>query len=240
VLYRGPVEKIVYVLIGDPGASGRDLGRALRTEAAAALRLRGARRLQVNVVDPALGPPFGVPPEPGTTQLAAAISMWVNTSEGFDALPQLPDGGPQCGWFGYLVCESEPRPNTTAAPGPEGRVPGFAQLMLLGRQEGLGWGEWRRIWQGSHTSVALATQSSFRYVQNVIFRPLTPGAPSYAALAEECFPLAAASDLEVFFDAVGDEARLARHMAALSESCDRFMDDNSPVAWTAEYLIPDQ
>ncbi len=36
--------------------------------------------------------------------------------------------------------------------------------------------------------------------------------------------MAAATDLHVFFDAVGDDAKLARHMAAMADSCDRFMD----------------
>jgi hypothetical protein len=101
----------------------------------------------------------------------------------------------------------------------------------------MNWGEWRRAWQGGHTSVALNTQSSYRYVQNVIFRPLTAGAPAYSAVVEECFPIEAAGDLHVFFDAVGDDAKLARHMTAMSESCDRFMDGVAPVAWTAEYMF---
>jgi hypothetical protein len=229
------VEKVIYLLLdGDP-----DVGLALRTSTVAALRAAGARRIQVNVVDPDIGPPFGVPPEPGATVLTAAVSVWVNTAEGarpgLDAA--LPAPGPEGAWWGYLVTEAEPLPNTTAPPGPDGRVAGFAQLVPLSVPDGLTWGEWRRRWQGSHTSVALATQSTIRYVQNVVFRTLTPGAPPYAAIVEECFPLEAATDLHVFFDAVGDEARLARHMAAMSESCDRFMAGEAPVAWTAEYLF---
>ena len=52
--------------------------------------------------------------------------------------------------------------------------------------------------------------------------------------------MAAATDLHVFFDAVGDDAKLARRMAAMSDSCDRFMDGVAPVAWTAEYLFEDE
>jgi hypothetical protein len=116
-------------------------------------------------------------------------------------------------------------------------VPGFAQLVGLTRPARLSWAEWRRIWQGGHTSVAINTQSTFRYVQNVVFRAVTAGAPGLAAIVEECFPIEAARDLHVFFDAVGDDARLARHMAAMSESCDRFMDGADPVAWTTEWLF---
>jgi hypothetical protein len=56
-------------------------------------------------------------------------------------------------------------------------------------------------------------------------------------VGEECFPREAASDLHVYFDAVGDEAKLARHMAAMSESCDRFMDGVAPVAWTTAHIL---
>jgi hypothetical protein len=234
------VEKLVYVLVGQPGAGDASLSRLLLTDTVSALRGRGARRIQVNVVDPEVGPPFGVASDPESSHLLAVVGMWVNTAEGFDARSLLPDPGPSTAWWGYLVTESEPLPNATVQPGPDGRVAGFAQMVLLSRPDGLTWGEWRRIWQGAHTSVALATQSSFRYVQNVVFRALTAGAPPYVAVVEECFPLAAAGDLHVFFDAVGDDQRLARHMAAMSESCDRFMDGSSPVSWTAEYLFPDE
>jgi hypothetical protein len=229
------VEKVVYLLIdGDP-----DVGPTLRTDTVAAVRAAGGKRIQVNVVDADLGPPFGVAPDSGASQLTAVMAAWVNSAEGSRLGSALPPAGPGGSWVGYLVIEAEPLPNTTVNPGPDGRVPGFAQMVPLTVPEGLGWGEWRRRWQSNHTSIALATQSTFRYVQNVVLRPLTAGAPRYAAIVEECFPLAAATDLHVFFDAVGDEAKLARHMAAMSESCDRFMDGVAPVAWTAEYLFDD-
>jgi hypothetical protein len=189
----------------------------------------------VNVTDADLGHPFGVVPDTGSVQILAAVSMWVDTAEGnrvARALPPVADAA----WHGWLVCESEPVPNRAHPAGSDGRVPGFAQMVALTRPAHLSWGEWRRIWQGSHTSVAINTQSTFRYVQNVVLRPLTAGAPPYAAIVEECFPIEATTDLHVFFDALGDEARLARHMAAMSESCDRFMDGVAPVAWTAEWV----
>jgi hypothetical protein len=229
------MEKVVFLLMD----GNANIGLTLRTDGVAAVRAAGGRRIQVNVVDPALGHPFGVAPEAGDAQVTAAVSAWFNTAEAVRMDAALPAGGPGSAWLGYLVCESEPKPNTTARPGPDSRVPGFAQLVPLRVPEGLAWGEWRRRWQGSHTSIALATQSTFRYVQNVVLRPLTAGAPTYAAIVEECFPLAAATDLHVFFDAVGDDAKLARHMAAMSESCDRFMDGVAPVAWTAEYVFAD-
>jgi hypothetical protein len=201
----------------------------------------GAYRIQINVADAALGEPFGVEPDPDASQIVAVVSIWVDASEQTRADRALPRGANgELKWDGYLVCESEPLrlDPSKHAPGPDGRIPGFAQMVALTKPSNLTWGEWRRIWQGSHTSVAINTQSSFRYVQNTILRPLTAGAPPYAAVVEECFPMEAATDLNVFFDSVGDDARLNRHMAAMSESCDRFMDGAAPLAWTIEYQFP--
>ncbi|MGH9056830.1 MAG: hypothetical protein ACRDYY_13375 [Acidimicrobiales bacterium] len=234
------MEKVMYVLMGAPGVIGPWVGDVLRHETVPAMRSRGVRRMQVNVVASELGPPFGVTPEADAAQLTAALSGWVDAAERSPFDGALPDPGGSGSWSGYLVSEAEPQPNTTQAPGSQGRIPGFAQIVLLSRPEGLGWSEWQHRWQGAHTSIALATQATFRYVQNVVLRPLTAGAPHYAAVVEECFPLEAASDLHVYFDAVGDDGRLARHMAAMSESCDRFMDGAAPVAWTTEYVFDDQ
>jgi hypothetical protein len=232
------MEKLVYLLIGSAGAIPAGLDADLREATAVqALRL-GARSVQVNVTDTTLGHPFGVEPEAGSEQILAAASFWVDAAEGSRVATTLPPVDASTGvWHGWLVCEAEPLVNRAHLPAADGRVPGFAQLVALRRPEHLSWSEWRRIWQGGHTSVAIHTQSSFRYVQNVVLRPLTAGAPPYVAVVEECFPSEAATDLHVFFDAVGDDARLARHMSAMSDSCDRFMDGAAPVAWTAEWVF---
>lgn len=231
------MEKLVYLLLGPDAAVDPGLAGALRETTVPALRSLGAHSVQVNTIDPELGPPFGVAHEPNSQQIIAAVSVWVDAAEGSRVGGALPPPGPDAAWHGWLVCESEPVPNRSHPPAADGRVPGFAQLVALSRPAHLAWGEWRRIWQGTHTSVAIHTQSTFRYVQNVVFRAVTPGAPPYAAIVEECFPIEAATDLHVFFDAVGDEPKLARHMAAMSESCDRFMDGVAPVAWTTEWVF---
>lgn len=228
----------MFLLLGPSAPLG---GSEIRLRALPALgEIAGFRGGQFNLTDPGLGHPFGVAPEDGTDQIHAFASVWVDRADA--AVPEVVralgpspvNGG---AWHGWLVCESEPLVNRDRPPGPEGRVPGFAQIVALTRPSHLSWAEWRRIWQGGHTTVAINTQSSFRYVQNVVFRAVTPGAPSYAAVVEECFPEEAANDLHMFFDSGGDDARLTRHMAAMSESCDRFMDGSAPVSWTREWLF---
>jgi hypothetical protein len=232
------MEKTVWLLLGPPGQAMPDLARELK-DSLPLLRHRGARRIQMNAADPGLGHPFGVEPAADSTTIAAAISCWVDSAEGSRIGSALPPVSGVGTWHGWLVCESEPLPLREVASEEDGRLPGFAQIVALTRPESVSWGEWRRRWQAEHTPIAVNTQSVFRYVQNVVFRPLTVGAPAYAAISEECFPPEAASDLNAFFDSVGDDARLARHMAAMSESCDRFMGPLAPVAWTSEWIFPD-
>jgi hypothetical protein len=240
------VEKIVYVLMGPVGVASSAVAKSLgnpsvRATVLADLRAAGAKRIQMNAVDPSLGHPFGVTPEEDVQQLSAMISFWVDSAEGSRTTAAIPDAGSsEAHWYGYVVTESEPLPNRTQPVGPDGRVPGFAQLVVLTRPDHLSWGEWRRLWQATHTTVAINTQSTFRFVQNVVFRALSPGAPAYAGVEEENFPAAAATDLHVFFDAVDDEGKLKRHMDAMSASSDRFVDPSAPVSWTTEWIFSDR
>lgn len=100
------------------------------------------------------------------------------------------------------------------------------------------WTAWRDIWERQQTQVAVDTQANFEYVQNLVVRPLTYGAPAFAAMVEECFPAAALHDEAVYFDAVGDPARLAEHQRLMMESCARFIDfDRIDCIPTSQYDV---
>ena len=79
-------------------------------------------------------------------------------------------------------------------------------------------------WHSHHTRVAIETQSNFEYVQNLVVRPLTEGAPAYDAFVEECFPPEAMTDPGAFFAAVRDASLLKSNHAAMMESCRKFLD----------------
>ena len=49
--------------------------------------------------------------------------------------------------------------------------------------------------------MAIATQSTFGYVQNYVVRPLSGGAPPVSAIVEELFPIEAVGSLHAFFSA---------------------------------------
>ena len=117
----------------------------------------------------------------------------------------------------YLVTESAPLPPPTSLPGQ--RVPGLANIALLRRPADLDEPTWLHRWLHDHTPVAIATQSTFGYVQNHVVRALTPDAPEVAAIVEELFPIEAVESLHAFFGAADDADltdRLGRMVASTS------------------------
>ena len=138
----------------------------------------------------------------------------------------------------YLVTESEQLVNSES-PDARGRLPGFCQVVFLQRPERLSEQVWLDIWQGSHTGIAIATQSTFAYRQNVIVRALTVGAAPYSAMIEENFPAQAMTSDHAFYDAPDDET-LQANLTAMMESCARFIDfERIDVIPMSEYLLPD-
>lgn len=137
----------------------------------------------------------------------------------------------------YLVTESVPMapPPPPSAPGE--RAAGLANIALLRRPADLDADTWRHRWHRDHTPVAIATQSTFGYVQNEVVRPLTDGAPEVAAIVEELFPVEAAGDLHAFFGAA-DDADLADRMRRMIESTSAFgASTNVDTVPTGRYVL---
>ena len=117
----------------------------------------------------------------------------------------------------YLVTESAPMPPAASPPGQ--RADGLANMALLRRPESLDTTTWLRRWLGDHTPVAIATQSTFGYVQNYVVRALGTDAPEVSAIVEELFPIEAVRSLHAFFGAADDadlKDRLTRMVASTS------------------------
>ncbi|MEO6027616.1 MAG: hypothetical protein ABIR79_12180, partial [Candidatus Binatia bacterium] len=87
----------------------------------------------------------------------------------------------------------------------------------------LDYATWIARWQGDHTAVAIATQRTFRYVQNVLVRAVTPDAPSWTAIVEEAFPAEAATDPMQFY-AANSSAELSERQGRMTASVARFVD----------------
>jgi len=102
----------------------------------------------------------------------------------------------------YLVTESVPMPPPPSPPGQ--RAAGLANIALLRRPAAMDESTWLTRWHRDHTPVAIATQSTFGYVQNYVVRALTDEAPALSAIVEELFPIEAAKSLHAFFGAADD------------------------------------
>lgn len=136
---------------------------------------------------------------------------------------------------GYLVSESEVlRPPAGLAR----RTDGMTQICSFRAQPQLSQAQFLELWRNQHTEVALRTQSTFGYRQNLVVAPLTGAAKDHSAIVEEHFPQAAMDSIAVFFNAEGDAEKLQRHRQQMGVSCGRFIDpDSINVVHMSEYII---
>jgi hypothetical protein len=139
----------------------------------------------------------------------------------------------------YLVTEAEPIRNSLHPAAPGERVHGMCHVVFLQRPPRLTEDEWLAIWQGSHTRVAIDTQSTFGYRQNVIVRGLSYAAPPLHAMIEENFPEQAMASHYAFYNVEeGDDEGMAKNAGAMMESVSRFIDfDRIDVIPMSEYLF---
>ena len=124
---------------------------------------------------------------------------------------------------GYLALESVPLANTLHPVALGERVPGLYTVAFLEKPESLDYDTWLARWQGDHTAVAIETQRTFLYVQNVLVRALTPDAPPWTAIVEEAFPAEAATDPMRFY-AASTPDDLAGQQRRMTASVERFID----------------
>ena len=124
----------------------------------------------------------------------------------------------------WLVAESTIIANSPQPSEPGQRTAGWSQASFISFRPDLTHSAAVDHWHSHHTRVAIETQSNFEYVQNIIVMPLTPHAPTYDAFVEECFPAEAMTDSATFFDAAGDPAKFDANLAAMQDSCEKFID----------------
>ncbi|MEV6336353.1 hypothetical protein AB0M12_16715 [Nocardia vinacea] len=219
------MEKLVFVLRRSDAEATESWCESLRTTVAARLVDLGVAGVTVYVRDAAvqaalmrmvtLDPP-----------IAAAVMIWVEQSYG----PEATAAADILAEFatvahGYLVTESVPLRLDDSVPT---RTEGFGNLAFLRRPAELAQAEWLSDWQGRHTAVAIETQSTFGYTQNVVVRAITPDAPAIDAVVEEQFPAAALTDPLVWYgarDAAEFQERVRRMLDSVARiGADRDLD----------------
>ena len=179
------------------------------------LAASGVRRVQLNLDDAdvaaALRLATGEP-------IRAVVSTWSDGAADPAAIAAVLAGvsGRVAGWR----VEEHRRLDPPQVPDGE-RADALATVALIRRPAELTQDEWLRRWLVEHTPVAIRTQATFGYVQNVVTAPVTDGAPFVSALVEELFPSAGMTDQHAFYGSDGDDAELKRRFAALMASVAR-------------------
>jgi hypothetical protein len=139
----------------------------------------------------------------------------------------------------YLVAEAEPLVNQQRHPSRPGeRVYGMCHVVFMSGPADMPRDEWLAVWKDSHTQIAIDTQSTFGYRQDLVVRRLSEASPFCDAIVEENFPPEAMTSDHAFYATGGDENLLQQHMNAMMESCARFIDFTKiDVIPMSEYLI---
>jgi len=203
------VSKLIFALHGD------DLGPALT---ASGLRDRlaaaGATAVQVNLDDPAVAEAMRFGPGDPVT---AVVSVW--TSGGAEPTVEvLQDIEPAV--HAYRVTE---RVRLDPVPVPDGtRADVLANVAILRRPASMSREEYLEYWMVRHTPIAIRTQNTSGYIQNIVEETLTPASPEVSAIVEEHFPMAGMTDSHAFYGSRGDEDELERRFAELMQSVARF------------------
>ena len=97
----------------------------------------------------------------------------------------------------------------------------LANVAVLKRPDDLDRDEWLHRWLVDHTPIAIATQATFGYVQNIVTRELTDVPRRVDALVEELFPSAGMVDMHAFYGSGGDDAELNDRLTKLMASVAR-------------------
>jgi hypothetical protein len=211
------VTKLMYAVRGDVTAilHSDDFRRSLARA--------GAERLQLNVDDEPVAAAMRIPTT--AIPIAAIVSVWTSgpadpvTAVLTDLAAAAPDPT-SVEVDGWEV--EERRPIDPPETWDGSRVDGLANVALLRRPAELSVEQWRHTWLVDHTPVAMETQATFGYLQNVVVSSVTPAAPPVAALVEELFPTAGITDMHAFYGSGGDDAELDARLTRLMASVARF------------------
>ena len=216
------MEKLIYALWRKPGQPREAFNAALLGEVADRVGPL-VRGLRINVQDATVAE--GTSPRLAATdpQMDAFAQLWLDCASPDGRAPvETALASAASRVEGWLVCEATVIANETCPPGNP--TEGFSQIAVLQKPSGLDRETWRDNWQNGHSQIAIDTQRTFEYVQNLVVRPVTETAGPYAAIVEECFPMDALTDVAVYFDGVGDADALAANVQRMMESCAEFME----------------
>ncbi len=216
------MEKLAYVLWKEP-ADGDDAFRdRLLAALPHALASAGAQRIAVSAFDSHVAAGAARRIARTDPPLQALVTFWLEASQDrAGAEASLAELAPRLA--GYLVVESRPLAYDPEGAPPGARTPGWNSVACIEPRDGMSREAFVAHWYDVHRDVAVETQSTFSYVRNEVVRPLTPGAPPWAAVVEEGFPIEALTDPKAFYVAGDSDEVLKRNAARMIESCRAFL-----------------
>lgn len=214
------MEKLIYVMWKQDAVPIEEFRRELLGGVGATVLGLGVRALSVHLADDLAVP--GLRITQMAEPLSGFVSVWVDAALNRAPIEAALTAVTQQ-LAGYLVLESVPLVNTAHVAPLGERMPGLYTVAFLEKPASLTYAAWLEEWQGQHTQVAIETQSTFLYVQNVLVRAVTPDAPPWTAIVEEAFPAEAATNPMVFYKA-NSPAQLAERQRLMMQSCERFID----------------
>lgn len=229
------MEKIICLAGIANGIPADDFRKQQMPELAAKLAARrDVHGITVHIDDSDVADAAALRMQSAPTLPQLAVSLWLDSANQYPEIQALL-AHYASDIEAYLVSESVVLDPDNPI-GERGR--GSTQLCRFSALPELSQQEFIQRWRGDHTAVAVATQSTFGYRQNLVVAALGDNTTRCSAIVEEHFPAEAMSSPEVFFDAVGDSDKLQQHQQQMAESCARFIDFASiDVVHMSEYVF---
>ncbi|WP_336883119.1 hypothetical protein [Rhodococcus globerulus] len=241
------MQKLMYAVWRNPMEAPPQFAERLRTSFADRLLGLAVLGLRINVVDATVLPGIGLGSDglrraTIDPQMEAVISLWVHSATPYrfaEVAEVMREAGERIA--GYAVMESEPLPTPTEEAPLDDRGAGFAQIAFIQRSVNQDPDAWRSRWLDHHTAVAVETQSTFGYRQNLVVHALQDDGPIWAAIVEEDFPIEALTDRHAFYATDGDSRILEENRGRMLASTRTFIDHASglDVIPTSSYLRRD-
>jgi len=233
------MEKLMYLLWKADTQLINDFRQHCIDKLAVAIAQAGASKIRFMIADDDVAPAQDNRIISQTPAFDAVLSFWIDSAvaaPAFNAL--IAQTAPR--YSGFLVTESEPLCHTRFPPRVGARTHGMNQVVLLQRPSRLTRQQWLDIWQHGHTAVAIETQSSFGYRQNIVAHAVSEPQVLCDAIVEENFPAEAMTDREAFYNAAYNPALKAANEKRMIDSCVRFIEfDRIDCVPTSEYVLTD-
>ncbi len=231
------MEKLIYGLWRRPDQPLEPLERHLLDELAPGLLEDGVAGLRINIEAPEAGAMrWGAAPDGGL--LWATLGVWLPSIDDRAGVEERVDRV-DARSAAHLVTESVPLAYAQIDWPLGDRSPGISIVTLFHKRSDLSDEEFFAVWHGEQTPITFELHPVTLYMRNAVWRTMPEGAEAFRGIVEECVPsLEDLLDLDRFYGARGDVARLTDNMARSMAVHHRFTDmDTMQMVPCHEYVF---